>query len=229
MPLVAPCSMSSLRSPIISRLSASPSTFDDCDLRPRSIERVIIRDMSKPENPLRLRKKHGEGNKVDISAADGARLVHAQSFGSAVIASLVAVVLFCVAWIALTALTNRVFPWMTVILGVVIGLLIRRAGKGVDWRFPTLAAVMAIGGSIISNIVLAASTTAAEYDTGTLQILQAVTSMTWPVFFDEVWNIADGFYAIVAAGVAAFFANTRLTRTQFHALRLWREQSDGHQ
>ena len=185
--------------------------------------------MNKPENLLRLRKKHGEGHKVDISAADGARLVHAQSFGSAVLASLVAVVLFCVAWISLTALTNRVFPWMTVVLGAGIGLLIRRVGRGVDWRFPTLAAVMAITGSIISNVALAASTTAAEYDTGTLQVLQAVTSMTWPVFFDEVWNIADGFYAIVAAGVAAFFANTRLTRTQFHALRLWREQSDGHQ
>ncbi|MDH3819532.1 MAG: hypothetical protein OEU59_00295 [Gammaproteobacteria bacterium] len=198
-------------------------------MRPDFIERVIIRAMSNPENLLRLRKKHGEGHKVDISAADGARLVRAQSFGRAVIAGLVAVVLFCVAWIALTALTSRVFPWMTVILGAGIGLLVRRVGKGVDWRFPTLAAVMAIAGSIISNVVLAASTTAAQYDTGTLQILQAVTSMTWPVFFGEVWNVADGFYAVVAAGVAAFFANPRLTRAQFHALRLWRNQSDGHQ
>jgi len=185
--------------------------------------------MSKPENLLRLRKKHGEGRKVDISAADGARLVRAQSFGSAMIASLVAVALFCVAWIALTALTNRVFPWMTVVLGAGIGLLVRRVGRGVDWRFPTLAAVMAIAGSIVSNVVLAASITAAEYDTSTLQVLRAVTSMTWPVFYEEVWNVADGFYAIVAAGVAAFFANPRLTRAQFHALRLWREQSDGHQ
>ena len=193
------------------------------------IERVIIRAMSKPENLLRLRKKHGEGNKVDISAADGARLVRAQSFGRAVVASLVAIVLFCMVWIALTTLTSRVFPWMTVILGAAIGLLVRRAGKGVDWRFPTLAAVMAIAGSIVGNIVLAASTTAADYDIGTLQVLQAVTSMTWPVFFEEAWNVADGFYAIVAAAIAAFFANLRLTRAQFHALRLWRDQSDGHQ
>lgn len=184
--------------------------------------------MSDPRNVLRLRKKHGEGRKVDISAADGARLVRGQSFGNAVLASLIAIVLFCVVWIALTALTNRVFPWMTVVLGAGIGLLVRRSGKGVDWRFPTLAAVMAVAGSIISNVVLAAATTAAEYGTGTLQILQAVTSMTWPVFFDEVWNIADGFYAAVAAGVAAFFANRRLSRAEFHALRLWREQSDRH-
>jgi hypothetical protein len=188
----------------------------------------MMHRMPDPKNVLRLRKKHGEGRKVDITAADGARLVRAQSFRGAVVASLIAIVLFCVVWISLTSLTNRVFPWMTVVLGAGIGLLVRRAGKGVDWRFPTLAAVMAVVGAIVGNVVLAASITASQYEIGTLQILQAVTSMTWPVFFDEVWNVADGFYAIVAAGVAAFFANPRLTRAQFHALRLWREQSDRH-
>lgn len=184
--------------------------------------------MPDPKNVLRLRRKHGEGHKVDITAADGARLVRAQSLRNAFIAALIAIVLFCAVWILLTSLTDRVFPWMTVVLGAGIGLLVRRAGKGVDWRFPTLAAVMAVVGAIVGNVVLAASITATQYETGTLQILQAVTSMTWPVFFDEVWNMADGFYATVAAGVAAFFANPRLTRAQFHALRLWRDQSDGH-
>jgi len=53
--------------------------------------------------------------------------------------------------------------------------------------------------------------------------------MTWPVFFDEVWNVADSFFAVVAAGVAGFLANRRLTRREFYALRLWREESDRHQ
>lgn len=185
-------------------------------------------DDPKP-SPLRLRKKHGDGRQVDVTAADGERLVHAQSFRNAIVAGLIVIVAFCVLWISLASLTGRVFPWMTVVLGGGIGMVIRWAGRGVDWRFPALAAAMAIAGSIVSNIVLAASTTADSYDVGTLQVLQAVTSMTWPVFFDEVWNVAHGFYAVVAAGFAAFFANRRLTRSQFHALRLWRQQSDGHQ
>jgi len=179
--------------------------------------------------PLRLRKKHGEGRGLDATAEDGARLVRAQSFRNAVVASLVVLIVFCLMWISLSMASNRVFPWMTVVLGGMLGLAIRHAGRGVDWRFPTLAGVMALAGSIISNIVLAASTTAASYDTGTVEILQAVTVMTWPVFFDEVWTVAHGFFAVVAAGVAAFFASRRLTRTQFYALRRWREQSDGHQ
>jgi hypothetical protein len=51
--------------------------------------------------------------------------------------------------------------------------------------------------------------------------------MTWPVFFDEVLTVADGFFAVVAAGVAAFYSQRRLTRMEYLALRLWQEeQSD---
>lgn len=178
-------------------------------------------------NPLRLRKKHGDGRRPNVTAADGARLVEAQSLRNAVLASLFILIVFCVTWIALSATLNRVFPWMTVIYGGALGLGIRRAGRGVDWRFPTLAVVMGLAGSIVSYVVLAAATTADDFGVGTMQVLRAVTSMTWPVYFDEVWNAAHGFYAVVAAGIAAFFANRRLTRTQYYALRQW--QLDRHQ
>lgn len=178
-------------------------------------------------HPLRLRKKHGEGQAIEATAADGARLVRAQSLRNAVMASLITVTLFCIAWIMLTSALNRVFPWMTIVLGAVLGTVVRIAGRGVDWRFPALAASMAMAGSIVSNVVLAASTTAAEFSTGTLTILQAVTGMTWPVFFAEVWSVADGFFAVVAAGFAAFLAPRRLTRRQRYALRLWQEERPG--
>ena len=188
--------------------------------------------MNKAKNPhpLRLRKRHGEGKKPGVTVADGVRLLRAQSLRNALIASVVTLVIFCLAWILLSGATNRVFPWMTVILGVALGIVIRTAGRGVDWRFPVLAAGMAFTGAVVSNIVLAASTTAAEYGTGTLNILQAVTRMTWPVFFDEVWTIAHWFFAVVAAALAAFLAPRRLSRSDRFALRLWRQQqSDGHQ
>ncbi len=177
--------------------------------------------------PLRLRKKHGTGQRRNVTAADGERLVHAQSLRNAVMAGLIAIVVFSVLWIMLTSLLDRVFPWMTVVLGAMIGFAVQRAGRGVDWRFPVLAAVLAILGALASNIVVAASYTAETFGTGTLHVLQSVTSMTWPVFFDEVWTVADGFYAVLAASVAAFLANRRLTRSQYYALRLWR--SDRHQ
>jgi hypothetical protein len=178
--------------------------------------------------PLRLRKRHGEGKPTDVTAADGAQLAGAQSLRNALVASLAALVVFCLVWVALTSLTGRVFPWMTVVLGWIVGLAVRRAGRGIDWRFPVLAGIAALAGSFVGNVVLAASVTAADYDIGTLQVLQAVTSMTWPVFFDEVWNVGDSFYAALSAGLAAFLAPRRLTRNQYFALRLWRDDLDRH-
>ena len=183
----------------------------------------------KPEDILRLRRKHGDGRGLDVTAEDGERLMRQQSLRNAVVAGLIVFMVFCVIWISLSVLINKVFPWMTVLLGAGLGIAIRQAGRGVSWRFPALAAGMALVGAIASNVVLSASTTADSYGTGTLDILRAVTMMTWPVFFEEVWTVADSFFAVTAAGVAAFFANRRLTRAQFYALRKWREQSDGHQ
>lgn len=184
--------------------------------------------MAETPNILRLRKKHGRGTSRPLTSADGARLVADQSLPKALIGGMVAIVVFCVFWVALTVLVDRVFPWLTVLLGAMIGFAVQRAGHGVDWRHPLLAASLTLAGALVANIVLAASTTADIFDTGTLQIIRAVTSMTWPVFFDEVMTAADGFYAVFAAALAAFFANRRLTRSQYYALRLWRAESDGH-
>ena len=184
--------------------------------------------MADSPNVLRLRKKHGSGTPRDATLADGERLLGAQSLRNALVAGVAAVAIFCVLWVALTALIDRVFPWITVLLGAMVGFAVQRAGRGIDWRYPLLAAVLALSGAVLANIVLAASTTADIFDTSTLLILKAVTSMTWPVFFDEVMTAADGFYAVVAAALAAFLANRRLTRSQYYALRLMRAESDRH-
>ena len=184
--------------------------------------------MTDRPNVLRLRKKHGAGTPRDATIADGERLLGAQSLPNAIVAGIVAVVVFCVFWIVLTALIDRVFPWITVLLGAMVGFAVQRAGRGIDWRYPLLAATLALFGAVLANIVLAASTTADIFDTSTLHILKAVTSMTWPVFFDEVMTAADGFYAVVAAALAAFLANRRLSRSQYYALRLMRAESDRH-
>lgn len=180
--------------------------------------------MNEPQSPLRLRKKHGSGVPLSSTAADGKRLVDAQSVRNAIVAGLITIVIFSIFWVSLSELTDRVFPWLTVVLGFLLGHSVRLAGRGTDWRFPVVAAVLTIAGSLFANIVVAASVTADGYDTSALQILQSVTAMTWPVFFDEVLTVADGIFAIAAAGVAAFYANRRLSRSQYHALRLWNEE-----
>lgn len=199
-----------------------PGTGPEIPDRPECMKKATS------QQALRLRKIHGAGNRRDITAEDGARLVQAQSLRNGIVAGLIAIVLFSVLWIALSALLNRIFPWLTVLLGAMVGFGVRQAGRGVDWRFPVAAAVLALLGAFLANVVVAASTTADILETSTLHVLKSVTTMTWPVFFDEVWNVADGFYAVLSAGLAAFLSNRQLTRSEYYALRLWRAKSDGH-
>ncbi len=161
---------------------------------------------------------------MDVTAADGERLVNAQSIRNAIVAGLITVIVFSLFWTALSSLLNRIFPWFTVVLGLALGFSVRTAGRGIDWRFPLLAALLAVAGSLFANVVVAASVTAESFGTGTLQVLRSVTSMTWPVFFREVLTVADAFFAVVGAGFAAFFANRKLTRSQYFGLRLWRKE-----
>ena len=145
----------------------------------------------------------------------------------AIVGGLIVIIAFSVLWAMLSTLAGRIFPWMTVVLGIAVGLVIRRAGRGLDWRFPVLAAVLTLAGALAANVIVAAAFTADELGTTTLTILRAVTSMTWPVYFREVISAADIVYALMGAGAAAFYANRKLSRSEYSALRRWQEDKSG--
>jgi hypothetical protein len=178
-----------------------------------------------PKGVLRLRKKH-TGAKSHLSPADGGRLLREQSLPNAIYAGLIVVIVFSILWAMTSTLVDRIFPWMTVVLGMLVGLTVQRAGRGLDWRFPVLAAVITLLGALVSNILVAAAFTAAALETSTVTILRAVTSMTWPVFFDEALSSADAVFALFGAALAAFYANRRLSRAEFLALRKWQLDQD---
>jgi len=183
-----------------------------------------------------MRKRHTPDTPAKAGPEDGKRLINEQSVRDAIFAASIAVILFSVLWAMVSTLSGRIFPWMTLLLGVAVGLVIRRAGRGLDWRFPIIAIVITLAGSLWANVVVAAAFTAEALDTSTIAILRAVTSMTWPVFFDEALSPVDLIYALFAAGIAAFYSQRRLNRTEFMAIRKWDEEqdklppaSDGHQ
>lgn len=174
-----------------------------------------------PKSIFRLRKKHEPSAREKPDAHHGARIVAAQSVRNAVMASLIVVIAFAVVWSLASVTLGRVFPWMTLVLGLILGYAVRRAGQGIDWRFPVIAATFAFAGSILGNVVVGAAFAARELGTTTLTVLGSASEFTWPTFFDEVITAADVIYAFSAAGIAAYFANRRLDRREFQALRLY--------
>jgi len=176
---------------------------------------------------IRLRKKHLPQVDRKPTLDDARRLRAAQSVRNGIMASLVVIILFSILWSMLSVTFGRIFPWLTLLLGFFIGHAVRRAGRGLDWRFPVLAAAFALLGSLLANIVVAAAFTAPILGTTTLAVLSNLTVMTWPVFFGEVMTPADLVMALFSAAIAAFYANRRLTRAEYLALRSWEEKDAG--
>lgn len=172
------------------------------------------------KNALRLRKSHEPDPEPPPDSAIGQRLWDAQSVRKAVFASLIAILVFTVLWNMVSTLSSRFFPWVTLLLGVLIGFTVRRAGLGLSWPFPVVAGVMTIIGAIASSLCVTAAMVAQELDTRVFTVLGGSLS-SWGSFADQVLTPADFVFAAAAAGIAAFFSMRRLSRRQYLALRLW--------
>ncbi|MEM7430550.1 MAG: hypothetical protein AAF351_01295 [Pseudomonadota bacterium] len=181
---------------------------------------VLLRIMRTDKTDvLRLPKKHRPKIEAELTADDAKALVDAQSVRNALVASLIVIVVFSTLWVMLTSLIGTFFPWLALLLGAILGMAVRRAGLGLDWRFPTLAAVMGFLGSLAGTIIVAAANAAPELEVSTMDVLTSVTSMTWSDYFGNVLTPAFWIVALASGGLAAFFANRKLSREEILALR----------
>lgn len=168
---------------------------------------------------LRLRQKYTKRRLDAAPPADPAKLRREQSMRGALIAAAGTIVVINTAEVWLAAATGKFFPWISILQGFLVGYAIQRTGRGLDWRFPALAAVAAVVGSFSGGFFVALATTTHELQAGPFSILRGLTTYTWQVYFEEVVSPVDYIYALYAAGIAAFFAKRRLKRNEVFALR----------
>ena len=154
--------------------------------------------------------------------AVGQRLWDEQSLRNAFVASFIVIFMFTLFWAMLTALIGRSIPLLTLLLGAAVGLAVRRAGLGLSWPYPLIAAVMALFGSVVSGVLVAATVIADEIGSTTSAVLFEY-SPSLSAFVGEVLSPSDYIFAAGAAGIAAFYAMRKLTRRQYLAFRLWKD------
>lgn len=172
---------------------------------------------------MRLRQKHLKKLIGQAPPADADSLLRAQSVRRATIAAVGSVIVVNLLWLWLATQTGKFFPWIGIVQGIVVGLAVQRAGRGLDWRFPAIAAIAAALGHFSGGFLVALSTTEIELQANAMRILSGLTVMTWQTYFDEVISPVDYIYAFSAAAVAAFYAMRRLQRQEEFALRTRQE------
>lgn len=168
---------------------------------------------------LRLQKKHA-GIQQDTGPKPDAGLILAQqSLGRAIIGGVAVVLVFGWIWATLSVATGRIFPWFSILIGALVGIAVRRYGRGLDWRFPVIAAIVAWSGAYAGNLMIGIVETGRYIDADIFSVFAGLSKDTMENFFEITVSPVDHIYAFCAGGVAAFFAKRRLTRREVLALR----------
>lgn len=168
---------------------------------------------------FRLKQKHSNDKKSRLPPADGRRLIAAQSVARGFLGSVATGLLLCWLWALFAMTTGRVFPWFSILIGALIGLAMQRFGRGLDWRFPVMAAVIAGIAAYAGNLMIGVLETGRYIEAEPIRVMGGLSLDTIQNFFRNTISPVDHIYAFSACGVAAFFANRRLQRHEVLGLR----------
>ena len=171
---------------------------------------------------FRLKQNHGQERVRRLPPADGSKLIAEQSVLRGLLGTMGVALLLCWGWALFVMATNRLFPWFTVLMGVLVGLSMQRFGRGLDWRFPLMAVVIAGMAAYFGNLMIGVLETGRYIEAEPLEVLKGLSSGTIRNFFRNTIGPIDHIYAFSACGVAAFFANRRLKRHEVFGLRKMR-------
>lgn len=168
---------------------------------------------------FRLKQKHSQKQKGRLPPADGRKLLAEQSAVRGFFGTLAVALLLSWAWAVFSMSTGRVFPWFSIVIGALIGMAMQRFGRGLDWRFPVMALVIAGAASYFGNLMIGVLETGRYIEAETISVLAGLSGDTMRNFFRNTISPIDHIYAFSACGVAAFFANRRLKRHEVLGLR----------
>jgi len=172
-----------------------------------------------PRVMFRLMQKHTPRPHTRLPAADGRKLLAEQSVRRGLMGGIAVALALCWLWAVFSVLTGRVFPWFSILIGAVIGVAVQRFGRGLDWRFPVLALVIAGVAAYAGNLMIGVFETGRYIDAEPVRVMGGVSFDTMRNFFNNTISPIDHIYAFSACGVAAFFANRRLKRHEVLGLR----------
>ena len=76
-----------------------------------------------------------------------------QHLPMAVLAGSIGAVLGALAWLGITAFTTLQVNWMSIAIGIIIGSMVRAAGRGIDRDFGLIAVIMTLVGSVAGMVL----------------------------------------------------------------------------
>ena len=98
-----------------------------------------------------------------------------QSLGTAVIAGAVAAACGAAAWAAITVATGYQIGFMAIGIGFLVGLAVRRFGRGVDTLYGAAGSALALAGCVAGNLLAGCAMVASEAQVGLWDVVSRLT------------------------------------------------------
>jgi len=137
-----------------------------------------------------------------------------QHLPMAVLAGSIGAFLGAVAWLGLTAFTTLQVGWMAIVIGVVIGGMVRVAGKGIDRDFGLIAAMLTLAGSAAGTLFATCWILSLQSEEAAFaDLLASLTpGLVRQIFHGMLTPLNMAYYGIAA--VAAYWLGIRRIRRE---------------
>ena len=175
---------------------------------------------------FRLKQKHSQPSRKKYPKPNVNRILAEESILRGVLGSVAVAALLCWVWAVHAITTGRVFPWFSILIGALIGIAMQRFGRGLDWRFPLSAGLVAGVAAYAGNLMIGVLETGRYIEAQPMQVVLGLSADTIQQFFRNTIGPIDHIYAFCGAGIAAFFANRRLNRREVLALRIYKREEN---
>lgn len=175
---------------------------------------------------FRLEQKHSRPGRKKYPKPDVKRILAEESLLRGILGSVAVAALLCWIWAVQVMTTGRVYPWFSILIGILVGLAMRRFGRGLDWRFPLSAGLVAGIAAYAGNLMIGVLETGRYIEAQPMEVIAGLSLDTMRSFFKNTISPVDHVYAFCSAVVAAFYANRRLNRREVLALRTIGEEEN---
>ncbi|MDH3646573.1 MAG: hypothetical protein OER80_07350 [Gammaproteobacteria bacterium] len=142
------------------------------------------------------------------------QIVAEQSFRRAVGYGLATTLAAAGVWAIIAAAAGMTAGFMAVGLGAAVGYAIQFFGRGIEVKYAVLAFALAIGGTVLGNILAALLVEITKYGTPALELLSGVTVGSLISFVVADMDLIGLAFWIMAVSAAAYLANRRLTHAE---------------
>ena len=129
----------------------------------------------------------------------------------AVAAGLIGAAAAAAAWLGVTAVTNMRIAWMAAGVGLLVGAMVRLSGRGIDWIFGVVGAILTlagcVAGKLLSGCWLVASHT---QEAGFLDIVAALSPEFALKILGDLYSPVDLLFHGIGLAAGFLFSYRRI-------------------